>query len=407
MAYIQAIRVLLLMIVLACQSSARTADSQATSQSRKRDTFAQLAEEAKKASDENRLDDAAQLYGKALTARPTWKDGWWSLGTIQYDQDKFALAAKSFTRMLALEPKNGTAHAMLGLCQFELHQDQSALDNFLAAEKFGIVKNEELRKVAVFHLGLLQLRGQRFSSAKETLSQLAADHLQSAELIVALGESALLMRPQDSPEKGTDGFRVVNRVGDAEAALAAKEFEIARKTYSEVVAEFPEYPNIHLAYGRLLLELHQLDAALEQFQQELIRYPDNLHCLLEIAAVRYRSDSINGLPFAERAAKLAPRLPFAHYLLGILRLDVGDSSGAIPELELARKGLPEDPKIYFALGTAYAQLGNKLESAKARAEFVRLNAIEQQHAAGSDYGEQASGLNSRDRQTIDTEKPRR
>lgn len=379
--------------------------SSALSQAPPAGKFDDLVARAQEASAENRLEEAAAFYNRALALRPKWEEGWWSLGTIAYDQDQYQKGATAFSKVLSLNPRNGSAHAMLGLCQFELHQDQSALDNFLAAEKFGIVKNEQLRKVAVFHLGLLQLRTQRFSAAKETLSQLSADHLRTAELIVAMGESALLIRPQDSPKEGTDGFRVINRVGEAEAALAAKEFEMARKTYSEVVAEFPKYPNIHLAYGRLLLELHEFDAALEQFQQELIRYPDDLHCLLEIAAVRYQSDSSNGLPFAERAVKLAPRLPFAHYLLGILRLDVGDSSGAIPELELARKGLPTDPKIYFALGTAYARLGNKLQAAKARAEFVRLNAIEQKQAAGGVNGEQVSGLNSKDRQTIDSEKP--
>src|SRR5215467_10085858 len=88
--------------------------------------FAQLAEKAKRAGEENRLDEAAALYRKALELRPAWKEGWWSLATIEYDQDHYAQSARDFEKLIALDPRNGTAHAMLGLCQFELAKDETA-----------------------------------------------------------------------------------------------------------------------------------------------------------------------------------------------------------------------------------------------------------------------------------------
>jgi predicted Zn-dependent protease len=68
-------------------------------------------------------------------------------------------------------------------------------------------------------------------------------------------------------------------------------------------------------------------------------------------------------------------------MLGLLRLDVDDYLGAIPELEIAKKGLPKEPKICAALGTAYSRAGRKQESAQARAEFVRLNEEQKKSAA--------------------------
>ncbi len=82
--------------------------------------FGQLAKQAAEASKEHRLEDAAVLYRKALVLRPRWTDGWWSLGTIEYDQDHYSKAAQAFQEELALDAHNGTAHAMLGLCQSEL-----------------------------------------------------------------------------------------------------------------------------------------------------------------------------------------------------------------------------------------------------------------------------------------------
>jgi len=370
-------------------------------------TFSELAERAKKASNENLLDEAAALYARALAQRPRWIEGWWSLGTLEYDQDHYAKAANAFSKLLALDPHNGTAHAMLGLCQFELQQDDHALANLVAAEKFGVVKDEQLRKVAVFHLGLLQLRSMKFSSAKETLGQLAKDGVRTNELVAALGQAAMMVRPQEAPAQGTDGYYVVNRVGDAEVALATKDFNHARKIYAELTAELPQYPNLHLAYGRLLLELHENDVAVFQFQEELQRDPKNIHCLLEIAAVRYRVDSQNALPYAERAVKLAPQIPFAHYLLGALRLDLGDAAGAIPELEIARSGLPRSAEIHFALGNAYARAGRKVEAANARSEFARLNALNSPQFGAAAQGEPPSGLKQKELQSIETERPPR
>jgi len=365
--------------------------------------FNEIARRASRASEENHLDDARALYTRALAIRPRWIEGWWSLGTLEYDQDHYAKAANAFSKLLALDPRNGTAHAMLGLCQFELQQDDLALHNLLAAEKLGIVKDEQLRKVAVFHLGLLQLRSRKFSSAKESLCQLAKDGVRTSELVAALGQAALMIRPQDAPAEGTDGDRALKNVGEAEVALATKDFDRARNIYAELATELPQYPNLHLAYGRLLLDLHENDDAVAQFQAELLRDPHNIHSLLEIAAVRYRVDSQNGLPYAEEAAKLAPQIPFAHYLLGALRLDLGDAAGAISELEIARRGLPRASEIYFALGTAYARVGRKAEAAKARIEFERLNArTPQQSRPGV---ESPSGLSPEQLHSIDAERP--
>ncbi len=66
-------------------------------------TFNDFAEKAKRASVENRLEEAVALYAKALALQPKWKEGWWSLGTIEYDQDHYAKAARDFEKLIALD----------------------------------------------------------------------------------------------------------------------------------------------------------------------------------------------------------------------------------------------------------------------------------------------------------------
>ena len=100
----------------------------------------------------------------------------------------------------------------------------------------------------------------------------------------------------------------------------------------------------------------------------------------------------------ERAAQLSPKLPFAHYILGMLRLETGNPAGAIPELEIAQKAFPAEAGVYFSLGKAYARVGRKADAASARAEFARLNALAAKEKQGPTiYGEE--------KRSLDKEKP--
>jgi len=354
--------------------------------------FSRLAESARKAGEENRLDQAAALYTKALALRPRWTDGWWSLATIEYDRDRYAKAAHAFEKVIALDSKNGTAHAMLGLCQFELHQDDAALENLLAAENIGVIKDQQLRIVALYHMGLLELRAGKYGAARETFGQLARDHIRSKELTTGMGLAALLMKPKDSPSDGTPGASVVQGAGEAEVLLTANDFDQAKQMYARLTSEFPDYPNLHFAFGRLLLETHETDEAVQEFQRELQRDPKHVNSMLEIAVARELVDPQGGLQYAEEAAKLAPGLPFAHYLLGMLRLDTGDASAAISELEIAQKAYPREAGVYFSLGKAYARVGRKEDASRARAEFARLNALAAKPVGPTIYGEQVKSL---------------
>ena len=354
--------------------------------------FQALSEQAAKASRENRLDDAAILYRKALALRPRWAEGWWSLGTLQYDRNRYPEAARAFEKVIALKPENGTAHAMLGLCQVELKQDDAALKNLTLAQHQGVQNNSQLQHVVLFQLSGVQLRKRRFGDAATNLTLLVKDGVRSDDVATSLGMAALLIPPQSAPAKGTPGHDVIERVGRAQILATQKDFDTARQLFSLIAGEYPAYPNLHYAFGRFLLDLHEPDQAVAQFQQELKNDPRHVGALLEIAAVRYRVDSPDGVKFAEQAVKISPQLPFAHFLLGLLYLDTDQPAKAVPELEIGRKAFPKEPQTYFALGNAYSRIGKKEEAARMRSEFVRLNAQKSEVTAPTVYGEQPSGV---------------
>jgi tetratricopeptide (TPR) repeat protein len=335
-------------------------------------SFASLSARADAARDAGRLDEAAALYRQALAKQPAWPEGWWSLGTILYEQDSYASAARAFRRVLASDARNGTAHLMLGLCEYQLNQDDRALKHVREAKELGVRNDEQLVQVMHYHETMLLLRKGRYEDAIEAAKPLVEKGVSSGELDLALGLGALLIRPKDAPRADAADYQVVLRAGRAERSRLAQQADVARAGYETLAQEFPTFPNIHYAFGRFLLAVDDADAAIEQFKREIANNPGHVRARMQIAAIYYRVNTDAGIPFAEEVVKLEPRYPFGHYLLGLLYLDARNLSAAIRELETAARMVPTEPQFQFSLGSAYARAGRQEDAARARAAFARL-----------------------------------
>ncbi len=82
------------------------------------DDFASLVAGADAARQQGDAPKAIELYKRATQKNPNWPDGWWFLGILQYDQNRYQLAGDALTRYLQLTPKAAPAFALRGLCEF-------------------------------------------------------------------------------------------------------------------------------------------------------------------------------------------------------------------------------------------------------------------------------------------------
>ena len=345
--------------------------------------FDSLAQRAAAARDSDRLDEAVSLYKKALALRPKWAEGWWSLGTLEYDRSNYRSAASAFRQLLPLAPKDGTAYAMLGLCEFELGQDSAALKHLEQAKNLDISSNPQLRSVLLYHDGLLLLRAGKFQSAETVLGGLCLNSIPNVDAVKALGWAVFRIFPETAPPEGSPGAAIVQRAGHAACITVQKKYDQARREYADLAAEYPDYPNIHYVFGKFLAESNDVPGAVAEFQKEIKNNPKDINSRLEIAATQYKINSAAGIPYAEEAVQLNAHVPFAHYLLGLLYLDADAYQKAIPQLEIAQKAFPKDAKIYFALGSAYSRAGRKQDAEKARTTYQRLS---QQSSSESNAG---------------------
>jgi tetratricopeptide (TPR) repeat protein len=346
-------------------------------------TFQSLVKSADEARDAGHLEEATKTYLRALAINPKWAEGWWSLGTIYYDGDRYAEADTAFGKVVALDPKQGTARAMLGLCEFELGQPERALKDIEASKTLGVIEDKQLRDVVMYHDGVLLQRAGQFEAAKAALTSLCLNGVRSSELAETFGMVALRIRDAAPPDPSTEAGQVVQHAGRGACLSGAKEYEAAKVEFEGVIARAPHYPLVHYAYGCELVDARDIPGAIRQFEAEIAEQPKSVLPRLHIAVAEYKVDSAAGLKFAEEAVQLEPNLPLGHYLLGLLLLDTGAYDRSVSELEIARKAFPQEGRIDLSLATAYAHVGRPQDAARARAEFARKKQAEQKAAEGT------------------------
>jgi tetratricopeptide (TPR) repeat protein len=339
------------------------------------DTIAAAASAAREA---DKIDEAIGLYRQAVSLRPAWAEGWWFLGTLYYDHDKYAEAAPAFKQTAEIQQKAGSPWAMLGLCEFQLARYDEARTHLDQARRLGLGDNAELVRVMRYHDGLLSILKGDFEKAQETLGSLSYEGLKSEELIISLGLAILRigMTPKeitiDYPDRA-----LIRRAGLAEHFAAEKNMSDAQREYDMVVRDYGKVANVQYAYGRFLLLNRDDEGAQAAFQRELQNWPKHALARCQLANIKLRNKDIEGgLPLAEEAVKIAPRLPLGLYVFGRLLLEAGQNDRAIVELETASQMVPNEPKIFFALARAYTKAKRKQDADKARATFTRLSQVE-------------------------------
>ncbi len=353
--------------------------------------FNKLAKQADAAREAGRLEDAIRLYNEALQLNPRWIEGWWYLGSIFYDRDRYGEAREALRILLSNDAKNGPAWALIGLCEFQLRNYDPALADIQYARVLGMGDNKEFINVTRYHAGILMTRSGQFEIGYEALRDFARDGNESPSVIEALGLNILRM-PFLPAEAPPDKRELILLAGRAAFYQAARRVQETERAFKELLARYPEAPNVHYAYGVFLL-IDSPDAALEEFRRELQVSPANVPAMLQIAfEFIKRNDFENARPYAEKAVAAAPNLFATHNALGRVLLELGKLDEAIKELETGVKQAPDSPEMRFALARAYARAGRKEDAARERATFLELDKQKRTERSGP---QSVGGINTK------------
>lgn len=336
-------------------------------------SFEFTAKQAESARMADKVSDAIRLYKRALALRPSWSDGWLSLGSLLYDQDRFAEAEVAFKHFVPLTPRPGPAYAFLGLCEYETHDYDSALQHFRAWANLRWPGTPELMDVAVFHFALLLTKKGDFLQALYLLSPLAIRLGDTPTVTEAMGLASLRMTslPEDYPREDREPIWLA---GEAAALVqgSSPDFVTADQYANRLEYQYGNRPEVHYFLGTILsFERKDPEA---QYREELRISPQHVPAMLGVASADLAKGKVEeALSLSKRAIELEPRSAEAHQIIGRLLLSNGQLEESVRELEFAKQLAPSSYLVRSQLAIAYGRMGHP---EKARAEAAASVALQ-------------------------------
>jgi putative PEP-CTERM system TPR-repeat lipoprotein len=279
----------------------------------------------------NDKDAALTTYSTIVSQNPNSHVAHYRLGLLQVDMRNYAGARQSFSKALELQPRY--VPAKIGLAALEISTGRYP-DALKLAQQ---IRSDEPRNPAAFILEAEVRTAQKDPAG--------AAKAYSASLEMARNSAVFIKMHQALRSAGN------TKEADARTAQWLKESpdDVAVRMY---LAE------VEMAAGRT-------QAASEHYEAVLVKQPDNISVLNNLAWLYQERRDPRALATIERAYKLYPSDPTIVDTLGWIVLQAGDYKRAIPLLEEAVAKVPKSrsttPRYHLAVG--YVKSGQK---AKAR-----------------------------------------
>jgi tetratricopeptide (TPR) repeat protein len=329
-------------------------------------SFEELVQQATAAREGDRVVEAIDLYRQALQFKSDWEEGWWYLGTLLYDTDRYAEGARAFSEFVKLTGKE-PGLAFLGLCEFETGNYVDATEHLRRGLEGKLPPDIELP--VRFHLGLLLNRSGFFELARAQFQTLVAGGVRNPVFMAALGLNALerSMLPGETP---VDQREVALAAGNAQYLWLAGDIAGAGEAVRALVAKYPDAPGTHYFYARYLLAATPGDGITQELDRELRLNPQSAGARGMLALVLWQQKRVSeALPLARKVVDEHRPSPFAEYVYAMC---LDDLSQASRHLEQALRLDPTGLEYHLALAHVYAKAGRYEDARRERLASIDL-----------------------------------
>lgn len=336
-----------------------------------RQSFDQVLQEAEKARDENRDEDAIRLFRRSLTEKPDSEEALWYLGTVLYEKERFAEARDVLRQFMTLRADAGPGWALLGMSEFRLREYPRALDHLQRAIALGIGDRKDLAQTVYYDVVILLDRFERYDDSMDMLQKMLASGTSDPSLVEPAGTAGLRL-PYLPAEIPADQRDLVTLAGKAVIAVQTQHYQEADTEFKHLVTSFPNEPGVHFLRGAYLAQLHP-NEAVPEFERELEISPFHVLARVRLAQQLITTgDFDRALSLAQQAIQLDPKRASAHMMAGEAMVAKGDASGGIKELETARESDSSIGRIHWDLLRAYAAAGRKEDADREKKEIEKL-----------------------------------
>ena len=333
--------------------------------------FDQLLQSAQKAREENRDDEAIQLFRRAIQQKPDSEEALWYLGSMLYEKEHFAEARDVLRSFLTLRSDAGPGWALLGMSEFQLREYPRALQHLQRAMAQGMADRKELMESVFYHVAILLTRFERYDDSLDMLQKMLASGAPDPTLVDPAGLAGLRL-PYLPIEIPPDQRELITLTGKAVTALQMQRQEEADADFKRLVAAYPNEPGVHFLRGAYLAELHP-EEAIGEFERELAISPTNAIARIRLAQQLIAAGEFDqALSLAQQAIQLDPKRASAHMMAGEALIAKADVAGGIKELEIARNDDPSIGRVHWDLLRAYAASGRKDDASKEKNEIEKI-----------------------------------
>jgi tetratricopeptide (TPR) repeat protein len=329
------------------------------------ENFDNLAAKATAAREQGDVTGALDLYRQAVKLNTKWADGWWFLGLLHYGANEYTAARDALTHFIQLTPQAGPALALRGLCEFELADYDSSLNDIQRGISFGAANQPRNEKILRYHEALLRAHKGDFEAALDRYALLARGDEPNPDLLASIGLAGL--RNSSLPKDLKPGQREAPlAVGGAAFRLWSGDRAGARQEFHKIFESTPVPANAHYFYGYLLFPTDP-DEAIVEFKRELEIAPTNAlaHTMVAWDAL-IRNDFPTALAYSQKAVALDPKLPVAQLALGRALVETGDVRNGIEHLEKELQVEPDNFEAHLALAKAYSKSGRAADARRER-----------------------------------------
>ena len=327
--------------------------------------FDEVVSQAAKARDQDNVAQAIELYRRAVELKPDWPDGWWYLGSLQYEAEAYAAGTEALSRYLELVPNAAPAWALRGLSEFETGDYTQSLTDIQRGLSLGAGKEPREEKVLRYHEALLLTRRGNFEGALQEYAKLAHGKVPNPEVLVAIGLAGLRtpLLPRDLKADKRDLYLAA---GNAAFLFLSADQTAAQQAFQDLFQRFPTAANAHYLYG-ILLSRADPGQSLKEFKREVEINPANAAAEVMVAwESLMHNDPVTALAYAEKANAQEPTLPGIPLVLGRALVETGDVKRGTEVLEKQLQLEPDNIEIRFALVKAYSKSGRKEDARQQR-----------------------------------------
>jgi tetratricopeptide (TPR) repeat protein len=332
----------------------------------------QLYREAKEAQTSGDQAGAIAKYKSILQIAPGLAAAYNNLGLLYFQQREYRQAIAVLERGLKIHPEMPSASTLLGISLYEIGEYKQARPRLEAALRSNPSDNNAELFLAndLIKLGELE-------AATRHLQDLARREPQDQEVFYLLGEIYMQLSEQAlSKLNAIDPNSVYVHEMSGEIMESMKNYDGAVVEYKKAIEMAPRQAGTHYKLGNTYWLLGEWDAALAQFQAELVNDPTNCKAQAQIAniLIAQRVNFDEGLADVDKALAACPDLTQARIDRGRALLKLNRNEEAAHDLEAAERSSPDDPSVHFFLAHAYRALGRSRE---AQAEMQVFSTLEE------------------------------